>query len=336
MQESKVQSVNQKKDKKGIVPLIAIVMILAGICVFFNRGVIFDAFSSMFYKPSDRVMEVINSIGLTKHGKLIFGASTPSLDEKDEFNEHCKSHDQDISVLGCYTKNKIYLYNINSEELNGVVESTAAHELLHAVWNRMDTSERGRIGKLLNDVYNDSRYHELLAEDLETYPELERVEELHSRVGTEIAELPEELEKHYAKYFADQDKVVDYYDSYIEPFRVLSDEIDELSARLENLNTEIEEKTANYYKKAEELSSKIDEFNRCANTAGCFVLDSTFYATRNELLNEQSAMEDTFNEINGLIEEYNNLVAEYNDNVLRGENLERIINSNAEVENTIK
>lgn len=323
---------NDTKKLRSTAILIIVVSILVGVCVWFNRGYISDSIASLFSKLSPEVIAVEERIGLTNYGQLIFSAVNTNLENRDSFNEHCKSHNQDISVLGCYTGGRIYLYNIDNEDLNGIIESTAAHELLHAMWSRMENGEKNRISKLLLEVYNDDKYHSLLAEDLENYGELERIDELHSRIGTEIADLPEELEKHYAKYFANQDLVVDFYNSYIEPFRELAKEIEDLSVKLEKLDSEIEEKSKAYYENAHRLAAEIEEFNNCASTFGCFATDGIFYSRRNVLQSAQNALNDEFNEVNELVEKYNELVTEYNENVIRGDILEKAINSNSEIE----
>lgn len=337
MRNSTNQNLAQHKLKRAFLSgrvkwpaSIAVILgLILGFALYSNRLTIFDWFSSLSFHPTAEVTTIKDRLALTSKASLIFSATHPSLETQDDFNEHCRSHDQDISVLGCYTKGHIYVYDVESAELAGIKESTAAHELLHAAWARLSAGEKNELTKSLTDVYNDNKYHELLAEDLETYGDAERIEELHSRIGTEIADLPDTLEKHYAKYFADQDYIVEFYNSYITPFKELSEEIDSLSEELENLDAEIEQKTANYYKAADDLSAKVDDFNRCANTSGCFVTDTVFYARRSELLSQQSALEDMYEELNSLIDQYNALVVEYNANVLRGEVLEKAINSNA-------
>lgn len=321
---------NTKKLKLTAVLIVA-ASILLGVCVWLNRTYISDVFSSIFSKLSPEVVAVEERVGLTDYGRLVFSATNTNLEDRDSFNERCKSHNQDISVLGCYAGGRIYIYNINNEDLNGIVESTAAHELLHAMWNRMENGEKNRISKLLLDVYNDDKYHNMLAEDLENYGELERIDELHSRIGTEIADLPEALEKHYAKYFINQDLVVDYYNAYIEPFRELAREIEELSAKLEKLDSEIEEKSKNYYNNAHKLAAEIEEFNNCAATSGCFTTERIFMSRRGVLQAAQNTLNDEFNEVNELVEKYNELVTEYNENVIRGDILEKAINSNSEM-----
>lgn len=320
---------------KSTTILIIVVSVLVGVCAWFNRILISDALASFFSKITPETSKVAEDVGFTNYGRLVFSATNANLENRDNFNERCKSHDQDISVLGCYTNGHIYIYDIKNDDLKGIVESTAAHELLHAIWDRLDASEKNRLSKYLLDVYNDDKYHEMLAEGLENYNEAERIDELHSRIGTEIAELPEELEKHYARYFTNQDLVVDFYNSYIEPFKELAEEIEKLSAELEKLDTEIEARTKTYYENAHNLAAQIEEFNNCAGTAGCFISQSIFQARRNVLQSAQNALNEEFNVANELVEKYNSLVTEYNENVIRGDALEKAINSNSEME-TIK
>ena len=95
-------------------------------------------------------------------------------------------------------------------------------------------------------VYTDEKYHELLDADLKNYEEKDRLDELHSRIGTEIKTLPDELEKHYAEYFKDQDKIVGFYDSYVKPFNELKAEIEALSKAITDLRNSINSKSTEY------------------------------------------------------------------------------------------
>lgn len=319
--------------KSLITAAIAALIVALGLGFYFNRQKIFDFIAANTYTASKEISEVESKINLTGDAKIIFYATHPSLENQEQFNKSCDSHDEEISVLGCYTGGKIYIYNIEYSELNGIIESTAAHELLHAVWERMSPDDKTAVATALVEVYNDDRYHALLAEDLGSYTaQSDLVDELHSRVGTEIADLPEALESHYAKYFKNQDLVVDFYSNYITPFQELSEEIENLAAKLEELNATIDQKTAEYHKFAEDLSAKIDEFNNCLNTAGCFTTEALFYARRNTLLGEQAQLNDLYEAVNQLVNEYNSIVKEYNESVIRGERLEQIINSNKVVE----
>lgn len=326
----------QKQTRKSGLKLAVFALLIAlagvaGVLCYQNRILISDWFSGLSYSVTPEISALEESVNFTDSAKITLHATHPALEPRDDFNIHCDSHDSAVSILGCYVSNHIYLYNISAEGLSGVKESTLAHEFLHAVWDRLTDTEKNSLSEKLTEVYNNEEYHSLLAEDLEIYDESMRLEELHSRIGTEIANLPEELEKHYAKYFNDQDAVVAFYNSYITPFRELSEKIDELSSEMKRLDSEIDEKTKAYYAGAEQLSADIDEFNTCVNTSGCFATTSAANTKRSELLSRKASLDDEYTSINKLIEKYNALVTEYNESVLRGQTLESIINSNSSV-----
>lgn len=326
----------ESKPKTKKIILIAIVsalLITAGVFAALNYQSIADTFSGLGYQPEGEMANIKTSLDLNGTGERIFNASQPSLKSRDEFNEACNSHEAGTSVLGCYANRKIYIYDINSSELVGIKESTTAHELLHAAWARLSGGEKDRLGDLLNKVYEDEKYHELLSTDLKNYSDSERLDELHSRIGTEIKNLPDELEKHYSEYFKDQDKIVGFYDSYIKPFNELKAQIESLSKAITDLRASINSKSTEYENRANTLNLEISEFNGCANTLNCFSSQSAFYSRRAELVAEQEAVNALYAETDALIKDYNSKVTEYNANILKNQSLENLINSNKEVNN---
>lgn len=324
-----------KKKSKKIISAICIVIIVAcGIYLLLEQDFMQDRLKAWSFKPSAEVAAIEEKLNLTDSGKLIFNASEPVLESREDFNEHCNSHKKEVSTLGCYTNRKIYLYDIKTDELPGIVESTAAHELLHAIWSRLSTSEQNSIKPKLDKVYSDN--YDMLSKDLEVYDSDEVTDELYVRIATQIADLPNDLEEHYAKYFKDQDAVVAYYDSYITPFRKLEAEMETLEKELEDLGVTIDQKTAEYESRADALSTAVDEFNNCANTVNCFSSQYAFNTRRNELLAEQTALDTLYEEINSCIDAYNKKVEKYNSNLLRTQDLEDAINSNANPDEIIK
>lgn len=326
---SEVSSKKTSKKAKKITSAICIIIILAcGVYFLLEQDFMQDRLTAWSFNPTPEVAALEEKLNLTNDGKLIFNASTPVLESREDFNEHCDSHEREISILGCYTNRKIYLYDIKTDELPGVVESTAAHELLHAIWERLSTSEQNAIKSELDQVYKDN--YDMLSKDLEVYDADEYTDELYVRAATQIANLPSKLEEHYAKYFNDQDAIVAYYDSYIAPFKKLEAEMNTLEQELEELGATIDQKTAEYETRANSLSLAVDEFNNCANTVNCFSSQYTFNIRRNELLAEQSALDALYDELNSDIDVYNQKVEKYNSNLLRTQNLENAINSNVD------
>lgn len=295
-----------------------------------NFGVIRDIFVGLSYRPSSEMSEIREKLDLTGKGWRIFNASLPELEEREEFNQICRGEESENAVLGCYRDDRVYVYNVLSEELDGIREVTAAHELLHAVYDRMSAEERRELSPVLNEIYKKNQ--EILGEEIELYDDVDREEELFVRIGTEIATLPNELEKRYSEIFKDQDKIVGFYDGYITVFREIERKLKELLARVQELEAEIKGKTEQYEAEVGVLNNDISEFNNCAKTPNCFTSKWVFNSQRNTLISRQNSLTGLYNEINGLISEYNTLAAEYNENLLHGQALNKAINSNEKVE----
>lgn len=307
--------------------ILTTVISVAVVAAVLNREWLYDFYRGTTYEPSTEMARIRNDLQLTDKGIFLFNAAQPELNESEAFNDHCQSGtEMQVAILGCYTEGNIYVYNVTEKELNGIRELTTAHELLHAVYARMSEQEKLSLQSLLDTVYQKNTA--TLKEELDTYTEAEKYEELYVRSGTEIADLPEALEDHYAEIFKNQDKIVGFYDSYIAIFREIRAEMESLKAEMESLSVQIDSLTAEYEQRVANLNANITSFNACANVAGCFTSESEFYYQRNTLIAEQEALENTYNTINQLVINYNTLVNQYNEDVTRSEKLNQKINSN--------
>lgn len=315
-----------KKALQVFLWVFMIALLALAITATLNRQWLQDYFRGRSYEPTGEMLRIRQDLALTVNGEFLFNASQPELDDRDEFNAHCRNGaDSEIAVLGCYANNNIYVYNIEAEELDGIRELTAAHELLHAVFARMSETEKDDLKSLLEQVYKDNK--DILERDLQTYDASEQFEELYVRAGTEVADLPEMLELHYAGVFSDQDKIVAFYNKYIAVFRRLEAKMADLKAEMEELEATIEIKNKEYDQKFDQIEAEVEEFNRCAETEGCFEDEMVFETRRNVLLREQDALKGLRDEINTMIDQYNAKVNEFNENVLYNEKLNQIVNS---------
>lgn len=322
----------KKQNKKTIVILTiaGVILTLAAIAIALNFSFLKDLFVGMKYAPSAEMTYIRDELKLAPRGWVIFNASFPELKEKQEFNQYCRESENTAAVLGCYKGDKIYVYDIVSDELKGIKELTSAHELLHAVYSRMNAQDKDRLGNLAREVYDKNK--EIMGEEIELYDDAQKAEEMYVRAGTEVANLPSELENHFAEIFEDQDLIVSYYDSYIKVFREIEAKMNEIHAKIETLGQEIEAKTSEYESGVAALNGSINEFNNCARTPNCFTSNYVFNRQRNVLLNRQNELSGLYNSINNLINQYNALVTEYNENVLHGQILNQAINSSEKVE----
>ena len=317
------------KKKKTILWGVVGVLLILVVVALFNREYCLDKFRAMSYQPSEEMSRIMNALELTGEGEFLFRASQPALNGRGEFNAHCRTDvGVESAILGCYVDKDIYVYDVDAVELDGIKELTTAHELLHAVWARMSESERRGLTENLTKVFEQNQ--EVLGSEIDNYDLGEKQEELYVRVGTEVANLPAELEKHYAEIFKNQDVVVGFYNKYITVFRRIWTELEDLEEQLGDLNVEIESKTSEYRARAGQLQSDVLSFNECAQTAGCFNSQWAFNTRRNELLTEREMLEGMYAELNEMVKKYNELVEKYNADVLYNDKLNNMINSSTE------
>src|SRR5690606_37805998 len=149
--------------------------------------------------PSTRIEQIADELQLSETGRRIFFASRPQIDAANDFQQHCPI-EGDV-VLGCYGGQRLYVYEVTDDRLAGTIEATAAHELLHAFYDRLSPERAARIDQLV------AAYVEALPADdenrrvVEGYPEAQRADEWHSRIGIGYEQLPAALEEHYAQVF---------------------------------------------------------------------------------------------------------------------------------------
>lgn len=234
------------KFLRRFTPVIALLVLVAAYgLVWSNREAILDWVALRNYSPPASIVSLADQDTMTPLARHYLFVNRPLLADRDVFNKHCtKEHEQSI-VLGCYTGNRkgIYVYNITDKELFGVQQVTTAHEMLHQAYDRLDTSERNRIDGLLQDYYRhsltDASVKAQIAEYQKTEPDAID-NEMHSLFGTEIAQLPSELEDYYKQYFTDRGKVAAFYGQYQAAFTTRKAQIATYDAQLASWKPQIQ------------------------------------------------------------------------------------------------
>jgi len=283
-----------------------------------------DQIRGLSFEPTAEMIALKNDLNLTTRGNTIFSSTHPTIKDREEFNRVCASGNSEVSILGCYDGQNIFVYNIDNSELAGIKQSTLAHELLHAAWSRLSIADRARLEPELEFIYEAN--FDNLQPRLELYPQHNFYEELHSIVGTEFADLSNYLETHYARYFNDQDTIVGFFNNYDTKFRELKIQAEALYEQI-NINQEIiDAKVANYDDAFRELSAAIIDFNRRAES-GYFTSVAAANAEREVLLARQNALEELYHEIVALVDDTNDLIEQYNNNIARTQLLLDSINS---------
>jgi hypothetical protein len=325
----------EKPKSSRIAKLIASVIIL-GLVAFaasqIDYGAIRDNLTAIGYEMSPEMSELANDIELTRAGERILMATRPELQEAADFNQSCNSTDVEAATLGCYNNNHIYIYNVMRSELRGIRQVTLVHELLHAVWARMNDSERSALYNSLKSVYDaneDVRSH------LEIYSADDFYDELHSTVGSQIHpdNLPEALRNHYAKYLANQSKVAEYYDGYNSIFKAATERMEVLKAEIDTHRETIQRLKEEYTNENFNLTNDVNDFNARAKN-GSFTSLEQFNSERQSLVQRQTDLRTKYQELQNLVTETNGLISEYNSNIARKTELYQSINSNIEQPNS--
>ena len=319
----------KKKRHISLWIIAAILVLVLGFgYIFFGQRIV-DYFSGRDYEPTSDMAKTIKNLELTDDADLILRAVHPTMQKAEEFNQSCPNGDDDMSALGCYSpsRDRIYIYEITSEELNGIKESVLAHELLHAIYQRMNNIERTSVNKMLDEYIANTT--DSFGDYLSNYTDEQYYTELHSVVGQRIKaeDMPSNLREHYAKYFKDQNAVVGYYAKYRGIFNNLSTNIDRLGSEIQTEREAIKKKRENYQKLYAAYEAERQFYNQR--------LDEGYYRyhsidAKQDYLRLEKAWQDSEDErlsLNEDINAFNIKVAEFNKYVEKNNALNSIVNS---------
>lgn len=326
---------NTKTSRIGSIVAFVVsgIFIALATWLFFNRQYVLDQLTVWSYTPTSEVESISNKVGFTENGKFVFYATKPEIASHETFNQECPRQETGSPILGCYTTNdRIYIYDLTNEQLMGMEEVTAAHEMLHAVWFRMSDEEKASLTEQLKAAY-EKVDNPSLKTRMEYYERTEPGEfanELHSILGTEIHSLGEPLESYYARYF-DRQATLALHDKYNDVYQALYARADELYANMQQLSSTIKAEGDRYDAAAAQLSSDINTFNARARS-GAFTSQAQFNAERSALVRRSNALNQDRIRINGYIATYNTYYAEYQEIAKQVEVLNDSIDSYSQID----
>ncbi len=278
------------------------------------------------YDPPNRIEELADKTTMRDDTRRVFYVNHPKLSDKAEFNQECRTTEQSI-ILGCYVAGRgIFLLDVQEPKLNGVIEVTAAHEVLHAHYERLSSSEREKVDRMTADFFENNVTNQRIIDTVENYRKKDPnivPNELHSILATEVKNLSPKLEEYYKQYFDDRIKIVGFSEQYEQAFLELERQAESIEARLNALKTQID---AN--------RSQIDALSAELNQEKAR-LDSLL---RNDQVEEYNNSVDDFNrrvssynslinQTRQLINQYNDLVAQQHSLVLQQQELNQAIDS---------
>lgn len=306
----------------------AIVAVAGGLAAAYWFGPqLLDEFRAQQYTPSSHISAIEQRVTLTSAGRRIFYATSPEVQDSGQFNGSCHSVERTTAILGCYYRDRIYLYNVQNSELDGALDVTAAHELLHAAYARLSTFEQRKVDGLVRAAYQKVKNEPTLKRLMEYYKQAEpgaEINELHSILGTTIANLDSELERYYARYFTNRASIVTLNQRYTQVFSELDQQATSLKAKISAEESSLKTETDAYQNELNQLNSDIQSFNQRA-VSGDFS-SQEFYATRSALSGRVASLNSQQNQLNTRIAAYNTMIAEYNKLAVRAQQLNQSMN----------
>lgn len=308
-------------------PFISLFFVLLAAVAYFRLEDIYDAVRLYNYTPPAAIVAIADDARFSDKGRKLFYVNHPQLQDKAAFNQSCTDSEATI-VLGCYISHQgIYLYDINDPRLEGVEEVTAAHEMLHAAYDRLSGSERNRIDALTQKAFEQVT-SERIKNNVEEYRKKDPSvvpNELHSIIATEVRDLDPALEAYYSRYFTDRTTVVDLSEKYENEFASRDAQREEYDSQLESLKQQIDGLNADLSASEKQLQQDYRELQRIRAS------DPEAYNARVPSYNQQvNAYNRKVSTVQRLINEYNDVVEKRNALVVEEGELLQAIDSRPE------
>jgi hypothetical protein len=224
---------------------LAALIVCGGIAVAVERQNLSDWWRLRGYQAPATVAQLATQTTMDAYARKIFYVNHPDIESKNSFYNSCPNNGGEKTVvLGCYHSNQrgIFVLSVQDSRLYGVEQVTAAHEMLHAAYDRLSARDKTYVDGLLMNYYKHDLHDQRLLSTIAAYKQSEPndvVNEMHSVFGTEVAHLPKPLETYYKRYFTDRQKVAEYAAQYEAAFTSRQQQVKQDDTTLANLKAQI-------------------------------------------------------------------------------------------------
>lgn len=315
----------------GIKLKLFLLMIIVGLVIFIlpNIQVITDMILAKDVRLDGELAMMTGRLGLTSRAELILRASRPQLQTKQQFNQNCQRKEAATFILGCYNGRDIFIYDVSNQELEGISEVTLAHELLHAVYRRMTSKQCQELNQLLVVDYQRLKTPEL-ERRMQTYDRTQPGQfenELHSILGTEFADLSEELEQHYRQVFKNRRVIVSLHQASQRPFLQKQQELERLKAEIATAEQSFKTDQTTYEQAVKAFNDEVGAFNQRAARVGGFTSQAEFQTARSRLADRQTQLLQRQSSLNAQLNQLNQKIDHYNQTNLAIQELNRSLDS---------
>jgi hypothetical protein len=295
-----------KRLKRHLVNIAIVAVVIVGIR--FQQD-FRDWIKLIQYEVPPQVAKLATATTMTDTARRLFYLNEPKIESHKSAQNLCKSTEHTV-VLGCYVPDRgIFLQEVSDPRLQGVMEVTAAHEMLHAAYQRMSLLEQTKLNNGLQAVLEqiqNLRITQLVEAYREQDPNIVN-NELHSILGTEVRNLSPELEAHYRKYFTDRSQIVAFSEQYEGVFTTVRAKAKQIASQLVTLKSTLESLAAQLKSEEASISSERSaiENERVVNPEADY---SSRIASFNNRVQSFQALVARFNEQTNI---YNQNIAAY-------------------------
>jgi uncharacterized protein YukE len=299
--------------KRTLTYIIMLALLAFPLVIFLNAQALTDWWQLRNYTPPANIVNLATQDMMSAPARHIFYVNHPDLEsDPSAFKSDCRVTEQTI-VLGCYhgNQNGIFIYNVTDSRLAGVQQVTAAHEMLHAAYDRLSKSEKNNVNSMLENYYQNNLHDQRLIETINSYKQSEPndvVNEMHSVFGTEATDLPTTLENYYARYFTNRHAITDFAANYQGEFTSREDKIKADAAQLDQLKAQIDSDES----QLQALGAQIDTDRARLNGLRNAGRNSEYNAGVSSFNREVDSYNVLVQKIRNEISTYNQLVEEYN------------------------
>lgn len=296
-------------------------LLVAVVLIWWQHWALYDWWRLRGYTPPANIVQLATDTTMTDPARHLFYVNHPVVEDKTSFNQDCQNNGgEQTIVLGCYHSHEtgIFIYDVTDPQLSGVEQVTAAHEALHAIYERLSSNDRNKVNKLLQDFYQNGLADQRVKDTIEAYKKSEPndlSDEMHSVFGTEVRNLPPELETHYARYFSNRQKIVDYSEQYESVFTNQKNQLESLKQQIDALEAQLKVQAADIDQKQTVLKAEAQRLNNLrqqGNTTGYNAAVPGYNAQVNSLNAEVNSYNQTVKRYRALIDQYNSLAVQTN------------------------
>ncbi len=139
-----------KLFKKALAYVALLALLSFPVLIYLNAQALSDWWQLRGYSPPATVTSLAAQDTMTSYATHVFYVNRPDIESNaSQFRNECQETEKTI-VLGCYHSNQegIFVYNVQDSRLAGVEQVTAAHEMLHAAYDRLSSKDRNYVDGL--------------------------------------------------------------------------------------------------------------------------------------------------------------------------------------------